>query len=94
MRVLCASSVRVGVCGVCVCSGDLEKKRKKTGSVLFVRVLCAGSVRKKKEKKRDCVGITVPGTLKKRGGRTSGLTLTWCFCVCVWHTHYIHHNKP
>ena len=27
MRVLCASSVRVGVCGVCVCSGDLELKK-------------------------------------------------------------------
>ena len=26
MRVLCASSVRVGVCGVCVCLGALEKK--------------------------------------------------------------------
>jgi len=37
---------RVGVCGVCVCSGDLELKKKKiTGSVLFVRVLCASSVR-------------------------------------------------
>ena len=28
MRVLCASSVRVGVCGVCVCSGDLKKHKK------------------------------------------------------------------
>jgi len=27
VRVLCASSVRVGVCGVCVCSGDLELKK-------------------------------------------------------------------
>ena len=29
VRVLCASPVRVGVCGVCVCSGDLEFKKKK-----------------------------------------------------------------
>ena len=28
MRVLCASSVRVGVCGVCVCSGDLEYNKE------------------------------------------------------------------
>jgi len=40
VRVLCASSVRVGVCGVCVCSGDLELKERK---------------KKKKRKKKTAV---------------------------------------
>jgi len=29
VRVLCASAVRVGVCGGCVCLGALKKKKKK-----------------------------------------------------------------
>ena len=39
VRVLCASAVRVGVCGVCVCLGALIIQKKNVG------VLCASAVR-------------------------------------------------
>ena len=41
VRVLCASSVRVGVCGGCVCSGDLELKKEKKNRLCLCEQHCA-----------------------------------------------------
>ena len=50
---LCASSVRVGVCGVCVCSGDLEYiKKKKIAVCVFRSFACAVFLLALKKKKK------------------------------------------